>query len=403
MIKFDFEKYYEGEVDKETFIAYSNSVDRARSAFLRENNSNDWYQFDQLFTETELQEIERTAEYVRQNADVFVVIGAGGSYLGAKGMIDALTPYFPKNDLEILYAGNSLSGEYLSSLIEYIQDKEVILNVISKSGNTLETRIAFQALYKSLRSRYSDEEIQRRIIITTDSENGELLEIAKRLGCKRFSFPSNVGGRFSTLTVVGLFPICVAGIDIRSVLDGASCAKENKREYYKYLAVREAMYAKGKRVEVFNVYEPKLGSFLEWVEQIFAETQGKYNKGILPVPMVNTKKLHSLGQFLQEGTPIAFETSIDIEKNSDFYIERCNHYMDTMNSIALKSVAKAHHEQKRCTGIITLDEINPYNMGYLYAFFSITSALGAYMQGNNYADQPGVNKYKEIMKQQLNI
>lgn len=403
MIKFDFEKYYEGEVDKETFIAYSNSVDRARSAFLRENNSNDWYQFDQLFTETELQEIERTAEYVRQNADVFVVIGAGGSYLGAKGMIDALTPYFPKNDLEILYAGNSLSGEYLSSLIEYIQDKEVILNVISKSGNTLETRIAFQALYKSLRSRYSDEEIQRRIIITTDSENGELLEIAKRLGCKRFSFPSNVGGRFSTLTVVGLFPICVAGIDIRSVLDGASCAKENKREYYKYLAVREAMYAKGKRVEVFNVYEPKLGSFLEWVEQIFAETQGKYNKGILPVPMVNTKKLHSLGQFLQEGTPIAFETSIDIEKNSDFYIERYNHYMDTMNSIALKSVAKAHHEQKRCTGIITLDEINPYNMGYLYAFFSITSALGAYMQGNNYADQPGVNKYKEIMKQQLNI
>ncbi len=403
MIKFDFEKYYEGEVDKETFIAYSNSVDRARSAFLRENNSNDWYQFDQLFTETELQEIERTAEYVRQNADVFVVIGAGGSYLGAKGMIDALTPYFSKNDLEILYAGNSLSGEYLSSLIEYIQDKEVILNVISKSGNTLETRIAFQALYKSLRSRYSDEEIQRRIIITTDSENGELLEIAKRLGCKRFSFPSNVGGRFSTLTVVGLFPICVAGIDIRSVLDGASCAKENKREYYKYLAVREAMYAKGKRVEVFNVYEPKLGSFLEWVEQIFAETQGKYNKGILPVPMVNTKKLHSLGQFLQEGTPIAFETSIDIEKNSDFYIERYNHYMDTMNSIALKSVAKAHHEQKRCTGIITLDEINPYNMGYLYAFFSITSALGAYMQGNNYADQPGVNKYKEIMKQQLNI
>jgi glucose-6-phosphate isomerase len=263
--------------------------------------------------------------------------------------------------------------------------------------------VTFEALYKSLKTRYNEEEIRERIIVTTDKENGHLLEMAKRIGCKRFVFPSNVGGRFSTLTTVGLFPICVAGIDIRSILDGARSAKQNRRDYYKYLAVRQHMYSKGKYVEVFNVYEPKLESFTEWIQQIFAETQGKFKKGIFPISMVNTGKLHSLGQYLQEGTPISFETSIDVERNSDFYVEKYNRYMDTMNSIALKSVAMAHHAAGRYTGIITIDEINPYNMGYLYAFFSIVSTLGAYMDGNNYANQPGVNQYKEIMNAQLNI
>lgn len=403
MIKFDFETYLEGEVNTETFIAYSNSVDRARNDFLRENNMNDWYQFDMLLSEEELIDIEQTAAYVRSKAELFIVIGVGGSYLGAKGIIDALTPYFKKDYPQIIYAGNSLSGEYLESLIDYMQDKEVVLNVISKSGNTLETSVTFDALYKSLKARYNEEEIKERIIVTTDKESGYLLEMAKRIGCKRFIFPTNVGGRFSTLTVVGLFPICVAGIDIRSILDGARSAKQNRRDYYKYLAVREHMYSKGKYVEVFNVYEPKLEAFTEWIQQIFAETQGKFKKGILPIPMVNTGKLHSLGQYLQEGTPIVFETSIDVEKNSDYYVEKYSRYMDTMNSIALKSVASAHHAEGRYTGIITIDEINPYNMGYLYAFFSIVSTLGAYMAGNNYANQPGVNKYKEIMKSQLNI
>ncbi len=403
MIKFDFETYLEGEVNTETFIAYSNSVDRARNDFLRENNMNDWYQFDMLFSEEEMTDIERTAAYVRRKADLFIVIGVGGSYLGAKGMIDALTPYFKRSNPEIIYAGNSLSGEYLESLIDYMQDKEVVLNVISKSGNTLETMVAFEALYRALKVRYNDEEIKERIIVTTDREQGHLLEMAKRIGCKRFVFPANVGGRFSTLTTVGLFPICVAGIDIRSILDGARSAKQNRRDYYKYLAVREHMYSLGKYIEVLNVYEPKLEAFSDWIQQIFAETQGKFKKGILPVPMVNTGKLHSLGQYLQEGTPIVFETSIDVEKNSEYYVEKYSRYMDTMNSIALKSVALAHHKEGRYTGIITIDQINPYNMGYLYAFFSIVSTLGAYMEGNNYANQPGVEKYKEIMNEQLNI
>lgn len=401
MIKFDFETYLEGAVTKETIISYSNAVDRAKAEFLREDKMTDWYNFD--MSEEELVDIEQTADYIKKNCEVFVVIGVGGSYLGAKGIIDALTPYFKKNSPEIIFAGNSLSSDYLTSLIDYIQDKEVILNVISKSGNTLEPSICFNAIYKALKTRYHEDEIKKRIFVTTDRENGSLLEVAKRIGCKRFDFPSNVGGRFSTLTTVGLLPIAVAGIDIRSILDGAKEAKTNSRTYYSYIAVRDFMYQNGKVVEVFNTYEPKLSSFLEWVQQIFAETQGKRNRGILPVPSVNTGKLHSLGQYLQEGKDIIFETSIDIEKSSDFYVERYNKYLDAMNSIALKSVAKAHLDEKRYTSIITMDELNAYNMGYLYAFFSIASAFGAYILGVDYSNQPGVLKYKQIMNEKLNI
>lgn len=401
MIKFDFETYLEGAVTKETIISYSNAVDRAKAEFLREDKMTDWYSFD--MSEEELVDIEQTADYIKKNCEVFVVIGIGGSYLGAKGIIDALTPYFKKNSPEIIFAGNSLSSDYLTSLIDYIQDKEVILNVISKSGNTLEPSICFNAIYKALKTRYHEDEIKKRIFVTTDRENGSLLEVAKRIGCKRFDFPSNVGGRFSTLTTVGLLPIAVAGIDIRSILDGAKEAKTNSRTYYSYIAVRDFMYQNGKVVEVFNTYEPKLASFLEWVQQIFAETQGKRNRGILPAPSVNTGKLHSLGQYLQEGKDMVFETSIDIEKSSDFYVERYNKYLDAMNSIALKSVAKAHLDEKRYTSIITMDELNAYNMGYLYAFFSIVSALGAYILGVDYSNQPGVLKYKQIMNEKLNI
>lgn len=403
MIKFDFETYLEGIVTKETIISYSNAVDRAKAEFLREDKMTDWYNFDTLLSDYELNDIEETAEYIKKNCEVFLVIGIGGSYLGAKGIIDALTPYFNKNAPEIIFAGNSLSSEYLTQLIDYIKDKEVMLNVISKSGNTLEPSIAFNAIYKSLKTRYREDEIKKRIFITTDRENGGLLEVAKRIGCKRFDFPSNVGGRFSTLTTVGLFPIAVAGIDIRSLLDGAREAKENTRAYYSYIAIRDFMYQKGKMIEVFNAYEPKLASFLEWLQQIFAETQGKRNRGVFPVSSVNTDKLHSLGQFLQEGNNIIFETSFDIEKSAEFYVERYNKYLDTMNSIALRSVAKAHLEEKRYTNIITMDELNAYNMGYLYAFFSIVSAFGAYILGVDYSSQPGVLKYKKIMNEKLNI
>lgn len=403
MIKFDFETYLEGAVSKETIIAYSNAVDRAKSDFLREHKMADWYQYDTVVPEELMEDIIKTADYIRKNCEVFIVVGVGGSILGTKGIISALSPYFKKNQPEIIFAGDSLSSEYLESLTEYIQDKEVMMNIISKSGNTLEPSIAFNALFKSLRTKYRDDEIKKRVFITTDHENGQLLEVAKRLGCKRYNFPRNVGGRFSTLTVVGLLPMAVAGIDIRSVLDGAKEAKENTRAYYSYVAVRDYFYRQGKCVEVLNTYEPKMEPFLDWVQQVFAETQGKRRAGLLPIPMTNTGKLHSLGQYMQEGKDIVFETSIDVEKSTEYYLERYNKYLDAINSIALRSVAKAHLDDRRYTSVITLDTINAYNMGYLCAFFQISSALGAYVLGIDYSNEPGVLKYKQIMNSQLNI
>lgn len=403
MIRFDFETYMEKEITKENIIAYSNTVNRASNEFIRENKMADWYDYENCISEEEIKDVLNTAEYVRANCETFIVIGIGGSYLGAKGVIDALRPYFNKPQPEIIFAGNNLSSDYLTNLIDYINDKEVMLNVISKSGDTLEPSITFNILYKALKNKYNDEQIRRRIIITTDKENGSLLEISKRLGCKRYAFPSNIGGRFSTLTVAGLLPIAVAGIDINSMLDGAQEAKNNSRSYHTYTSIRDIMYNKGKVVETFNVYEPKLASFLEWVKQIFAETQGKNKKGILPISTINTRDLHSLGQYFQDGKDIIFETSIDIEKSKELYIDRYNKYLDSINSIALKSVAKAHEEGHSLTSIITMDELNAYNLGYLIAFFEISSMLGAYVMGVPYYNQPGVENYKQIMNEKLNI
>lgn len=402
MVKFDFENYMAKDIRMEEIIAYSNNIDRAKAAFQKENKMNDWYDLDKCITPEEVKDINQTADYIRSNCDVFVVLGIGGSYMGAKGVIDALTPYFKTESPEIVFAANSFSGEYIQELIEYISNKEVIINVVSKSGTTLETILMFNLVYRALKNRYDDEEIQKRIIITTDRDEGTLLEIAKRIGCKRYVFPENIGGRFSTLTAVGFLPIAVAGISINSMLEGARAAKENSRPYYTYTALRDILYKKGKTVEVFNVYEPKLESFTNWIKQILAETQGKNNKGILPVGAVNTRDLHTIGQFLQDGTKMFFETSFEVEKTTDIKIERYDKYLDSINSIALHSVAQAHNEKNDgVTNIIQLDSLTDYNMGYLIFFFQMTATLGAYLMGIDYSDQPGVKAYKEILKERL--
>lgn len=402
MVKFDFENYKAQDVRMEEIIAYSNSIDRAKAAFIKENKMNDWYDIDKCITPEEIKDINNTADYIRSNCDAFIVLGIGGSYLGAKGVIDALNPYFKTENPEIIFAGNSFSSEHIQELIDYISNKEVMINVISKSGSTLETILTFNLVYRALKNRYDDAEIQRRIIVTTDRDEGTLLEIAKRIGCKRYIFPENIGGRFSTLTAVGFLPMAVAGISINSMLEGARAAKENSRPYYTYTALRDILYKKGKNVEIFNVYEPKLESFLNWVKQIFAETQGKNNKGILPMAMVNTRDLHSLGQFLQDGTKMFFETSIEIEKTVDIKIDRYDKYLDSINSIALHSVAQAHNEKNNgVTNIIQLDMLSDYNMGYLIFFFQMTATLGAYIMGMDYSDQPGVNAYKDLIKERL--
>ena len=379
MIKFDFKTYMK---DIKEDIDINKLINK-----LKEDKLNDWFT-----TEEETYNIKNLAFNIRENFDVFLVIGIGGSILGSRGIIEALNPYLKNEKIKIIYVGDNLSSEYINEVINYIKDKKVFTNVISKSGNTLEVNIAFELLYPYLN--------KKNIIITT-SEEGNLYEFAKKEGIKTLEFPKNVGGRFSVLKIPGLLPVAVAGIDITNLVKGSNKAKENLGPIKEYIKIRNHFFNEKYSVEFINIYEPKLKGIIECIEQLFSETQGKENKGLLPVLVTNTGKLHSLGQFIQEGNNIGFETTILIEKTKDIYVDKYNKSLNEINLIAAESVAKSHYLENRYTNIITMDELNEYNIGYLIMFFMLTTSIGSYLLNVNYYDQPGVSKYKEILSQNL--
>ena len=394
MIKFDFTCYMK-ELNKDDY------EEKKRDIVYKLNNDTkmlDWYHLDNCIPESLINDIIDTSKWIKENCEVFIVIGIGGSYIGSKAIIEALTPYF-KKDIEILFAGDSLSPSYLSELLEHIKNKKVIINVISKSGTTLEPSIAFDYIYDYMKNNYSADELNRRIIITTDEFDGNLRELANNEHYKSYIVPKNVGGRYSVLTPVGLLPIAVAGINIRDIIEGAASC--NQEEATEYAIIRDILYKQGKSVESFTVYEPKLLSFTEWLKQLFGETQGKNNSGILPISMVNTRDLHSLGQFYQEGNKIIFETVINITNTRELILNQYNRSLDEINNIAVKSVAEAHCEAGTYSNIITLDYLNAYNLGCLIFFFEVAAASGAYLLNVNPFDQPGVNSYKELINKEL--
>lgn len=389
MIKFDFKTFNNITLD-------DYNLDKIKDKFLLENKMSGWYNLDNIDTT----DIKKCAKTIRNKADVFIVIGIGGSYLGSKAVIEALTPYFYKDEVEVIFAGTDLSTDYLLDLLDYINDKSVYVNVISKSGTTLEPMLAFDILLKFMMDKYPD--FNERIIVTTDKEKGELLLLAHKYKFKCFEIPANIGGRYSVLTPVGLLPIAVANIDIDKLIEGSKYAKENLEDCYKYTMIRDMMYKNNKFIESIDVYESKLYYFTEWLKQLFAESQGKDNKGILPISTVNTRDLHSLGQYFQEGMSISFSTIIFSNSIKDIYVEKYDKTLNEINRIAMDSVALAHLN-KLNTNIIELDKIDEENIGYLIFFFEMSAMLGSYLLNVNYYDQPGVNQYKDIMKCKLDI
>lgn len=369
------------------------NLDKIRDKFLLENKMSGWYNLD-----IDTTDIKKYAQEIRKKADVFIVVGIGGSYLGAKAIIEALTPYFCKDKVEVIFAGTDLSTDYLLDLLDYINNKSVYVNVISKSGTTLEPMLAFDILLKFMKDKYSD--FNDRIIVTTDKEKGDLLLLAHKYDFKCYEIPSDIGGRYSVLTPVGLLPIAVANIDIDKLINGSKYAKEHLDDCYKYTMIRDTMYKSNKFIESIDVYEPKLYYFTEWLKQLFAESQGKDNKGILPISTVNTRDLHSLGQYFQEGMPVSFSTVIFSNSTSDIYIDKYGKTLNEINKIAMDSVALAHLNRFN-TNIIELDRIDEENIGYLVFFFEMSAMLGSYLLNVNYYDQPGVNQYKDIMKCKL--
>lgn len=363
----------------------------------------DWLDLSTTISKEELEHLKKLSHYTKSHCDVLIVIGIGGSFLGSKAVIDSMRPYFKteKKDPEVIYLGTSLSATYLEDVITYIKEKDVIVNVISKSGSTLEPNLSFQILMKYLKTRYTEEELQYRLMITTDPNEGKLREYAIKHHCNTMSIPKNIGGRYSIFTAAGLFPMAVAGLDIDAFLKGMEEGKKYQNEAYMYAMIRDVLYKQGKQIESFTIYEPKLQYYTEWLKQLMMETQGKKRKGLLTTSAVNTRDLHSLGQYYQEGTENLFETVIIVKKTSDLHIERYQKTMDQMNQIAALEVAHAHKLGNTPSSMIILDQLSEKNLGTLCYFFMMSAAIGGYLLNVDPFDQPGVEVYKKGIKERL--
>ena len=373
--------------------------------------------------EEEIERIKKCAERINKQADVFVVIGIGGSYLGAKAVIDLfdstfsnLQTYSERKHPQIIFAGNNLSGKYLRNLVEYLEDKDFAINVISKSGSTLEPAVTFRTLKVVLEQKYGKVMAASRIYVTTDPEKGILHDLAIKNEYEMFKIPKDVGGRYSVLTAVGLLPMAVANINFEDILDGAQFASfvfNNKdvsnNDCYKYAAYRNILRESGKDIELLASYEPSFQHFIEWYKQLFGESEGKDGKGIFPAGVNFTTDLHSMGQWIQDGKRNIFETVINIqvdrsltylpelEDNFDNLNYLAGKEIDYINKQAFKGTLKAHVDGKVPTMVINLEDLTEYNVGQLIYFFEKACAISGYLLGVNPFDQPGVEAYKKNM------
>lgn len=362
------------------------------------------------FENAEIERIKKVASKIRENSEFLIVVGIGGSYLGARAVIEALSNNFKASN--VMYAGNNMSPDYMSDMLEYLADKDFSINVISKSGTTTEPAIAFELLKDLLIKKYGEDEARKRIYVTTDKERGILKKEANEKGYETFIIPDNIGGRYSVLTAVGLLPIATAGIDIYKIIDGAKEAMEeysnpNENDCYKYAIIRNILYKKGKKIEILASYEPKLYYFMEWWKQLFGESEGKDKKGIFPASVSYTTDLHSLGQYIQDGERHLFETVIDIEKpyrDIEFKIDDNNHLnylngktLNDANHSAMQGTIIAHVNGNVPNLLINVEKLDEFNIGKLIYFFEKACAISGQLLGVNPFDQPGVEFYKKEM------
>jgi len=401
MLEFDFDTYNNKFIDSSIINSYQENLAEIRNKFLNKDLRH-WINTDTYIKKDEMDVIKKVSENIRKICDVFIVIGIGGSYMGSKAIIEALSPTYNRNKPEIIFLGKNINPNEYVEVLEYIKDKQIAVNVISKSGTTLEPSIAFDLILNVMKQKYNQDEIKEKIIITTDIKEGKLRELVNEEGYQSFVVPTIVGGRYSVFTPVGLFPIAVAGIDIDKLLEGVKNA--NKRQLFnaeKYALVRDVMYNKGKVVESFTIYDEKLGYVAEWLKQLLAESHGKDKKGILPISNINTRDLHSMGQYLQEGKDIIFETVIGIKNNSEIFIDKYKCDLNEINNMALEKVCEAHNNGYTPSSIIWLDKISEENLGELMQFFMLSTIIGGYLLKINPFDQPGVQEYKKLVTEGL--
>ena len=405
-------------------LKYNDDVIRIHNEF-QKNKDNDkeflgWLELPTNYDKEEFKRIKAAAEKIQKDSEILVVIGIGGSYLGARAVIEALTNSFynfeKRNTPRILYAGNNMSPRYILDLIELIGNKDFSINVISKSGTTTEPAIAFRIFREILENKYGIEKAKERIYVTTDKEKGALKTLATEEGYETFVIPDNVGGRYSVLTAVGLLPLATAGINIDKLMMGAKIAQDKYsdssikyNECYQYAVYRNLLYLDDKDIEILVDYEPKLHYFIEWWKQLYGESEGKDLKGIFPAGVDFTTDLHSMGQYIQEGRRNLFETVINIEKaeeditikadedNLDGLNYLVDKNLDEINKKAMEGTIMAHTKGGVPNILINIEELTEETIGELIYFFELACAMSGKILGVNPFNQPGVEEYKKNM------
>ena len=414
-------------IDQKAIMKYKEKVEQIHHELhKRANAQNDfvgWLELPTNYDKEEFKRIKSAAARIQEDSEVLVVIGIGGSYLGARAVIESLTntfdnllPESKRKHPQIFYVGNNLSPNYINDLIETLGTKDFSVNVISKSGTTTEPAIAFRIFREMLENKYGIEEARSRIYVTTDKERGALKTLADNEGYEKFVIPDNVGGRYSVLTPVGLLPIATAGIDIDKLMAGAQTAQERYNdsnlkynECYKYAVVRNILYKLYKNTEILVNYEPKMHYFTEWWKQLYGESEGKEQKGIFPAGVDFTTDLHSMGQYIQEGRRNLFETVISIENSAtDIIINKDEDNLDGLNYLAgkgldyvnkkaMEGTIKAHVSGDVPNIVINIEKLDEENMGELIYFFEKSCAMSGMILGVNPFNQPGVEEYKKNM------
>lgn len=425
-ITFDYSKAV-NVVREEEVAAMEKMVETAKEVLVsRTGLGNDflgWIDLPVNYDKEEFDRIKKAADKIKNDSDVLLVIGIGGSYLGARAAIDFLGHPFYNNlrkedrkTPEIYYVGNNISGAYVKGLAEVIGDRDFSINVISKSGTTTEPAIAFRIFKEMIEEKYGKEEAAKRIYATTDKERGALKTLATEEGYETFVVPDDVGGRFSVLTAVGLLPIAVSGVSIDALMEGAASGRElalntsyAENDALKYAAVRNILHRKGKAVEILANYEPTLHYVAEWWKQLYAESEGKDQKGIYPASVDLTTDLHSLGQFIQDGSRIMFETVLEIEeakedviiKEAESDLDGLNYLagkgMDFVNKSAMNGTILAHTDGNTPNLMVEIPQQNEFYLGQLFYFFEFACGISGYLTGVNPFDQPGVESYKKNM------
>lgn len=424
MIKFE---YNNSSIDDRMIFDLDEKVKECHK-WIEENKEKEdeflgWVDLPVNYDKEEFRRIKKAAKKIQKDSDFLIVIGIGGSYLGAravieaiKGCFDSMIPCDERKTPKIIYAGNNLSPNYLHDLLELIAEKDVSINVISKSGTTTEPAIAFRILREAIETKYGVDEAKKRIYVTTDKNKGALKSLATEEKYETFVIPDNVGGRFSVLTAVGLLPIAASGINIDMLIKGAADARDKYSDQdvkfndcYKYAVIRNLLYNSGKRIEILANYEPSLHYITEWWKQLYGESEGKDEKGIFPAGVDFTTDLHSMGQYIQDGNRNLIETVICIDESKESIIltedkeniDGLNYLagkdLDYINKKAMEGTIEAHVNGNVPNMKITIEELDEENLGHLIYFFEKACAISGLILGVNPFNQPGVEEYKKNM------